>query len=81
MKWQHNMELDKKINDLKESINKLNQLSTEEKINLQESIEMLWLNASVRKKKKDMIMPDNSNENVLRIRQLLAAAWSEDLKE
>lgn len=75
------MELDKKINDLKESINKLNQLSTEEKINLQESIEMLWLNASVRKKKKDMIMPDNSNENVLRIRQLLAAAWSEDLKE
>lgn len=81
MKWQHNMELDKKINDLKESINKLNKLSTEEKINLQESIEMLWLNASVRKKKKDMIMPDNSNENVLRIRQLLAAAWSEDLKE
>ncbi|MFL2660397.1 MAG: hypothetical protein ACJ0G4_00415 [Alphaproteobacteria bacterium] len=81
MKWQHNMELDKKINDLKESINKLNELSTEEKINLQESIEMLWLNASVRKKKKDMIMPDNSNENVLRIRQLLAAAWSEDLKE
>lgn len=75
------MELDKKINDLKESINKLNELSTEEKINLQESIEMLWLNASVRKKKKDMIMPDNSNENVLRIRQLLAAAWSEDLKE
>ena len=81
MKWQHNMELDKKINDLKESINKLNELSTEEKINLQESIEMLWLNASVRKKKKDMIMPDISNENVLRIRQLLAAAWSEDLKE
>jgi hypothetical protein len=30
---------------------------------------------------KDMIMPDNSNENILRIRQLLAAAWSEDLKE
>ena len=75
------MEPDKKINDLKESINKLNKLSTEEKINLQESIEMLWLNASVRKKKKDMIMPDNSNENILRIRQLLAAAWSEDLKE
>ena len=75
------MEFEKKINDLKESINKLNKLSTEEKRNLQESIEMLWLNASVRKKKKDMIMPDNSNENVLRIRQLLAAAWSEDLKE
>ena len=42
----------KKLNDLKESINKLNKLSTEEKRNLQESIEMLWLNASVRKKKK-----------------------------
>jgi len=26
-------------------------------------------------------MSDNSNENILRIRQLLAAAWSEDLKE
>ena len=75
------MVFEKKLNDLKESINKLNKLSTEEKRNLQESIEMLWLNASVRKKKKDMIMPDNSNENVLRIRQLLAAAWSEDLKE
>ena len=75
------MEREKKINDLKESISKLSQLSTEEKKHLQESIEMLWLNASVRKKKKDMIMPDNSNENVLRIRQLLAAAWSEDLKE
>ena len=35
----------------------------------------------LKKKKKDMIMPDNSNENILRIRQLLAAAWSEDLKE
>ena len=81
MNWQLNMEHNKKINDLKESINKLNKLSSEEKKNLQESIEMLWLNASVRKKKKDMIMPDNSNENVLRIRQLLAAAWSEDLKE
>ena len=75
------MEHNKKINDLKESIKKLNKLSSEEKKNLQESSEMLWLNASVRKKKKDMIMPDNSNENVLRIRQLLAAAWSEDLKE
>ena len=46
------MEREKKINDLKESISKLSQLSTEEKKHLQESIEMLWLNASVRKKKK-----------------------------
>ncbi len=71
----------KKLNELKESIQKLNKLSLDEKNNLLESIEMLWLNSNVRKKKRDMIMSDNSNENVLRIRQLLAAAWSEDLKE
>ena len=81
MKWQQNMERNNKIQNLKESITELNKLSLSEKNNLLESIEMLWLNASVRKKKKDMIMPDNSNENILRIRQLLAAAWSEDLKE
>ena len=75
------MERNNKIQNLKESITELNKLSLNEKNNLLESIEMLWLNASVRKKKKDMIMPDNSNENILRIRQLLAAAWSEDLKE
>ncbi len=75
------MEHDKKIKELKDSINNLNKLSLNEKKTLLESIEMLWLNASVRKKKKDMIMPDNANENILRIRQLLAAAWSEDLKE
>ncbi|MAI75628.1 MAG: hypothetical protein CMM90_00365 [Rickettsiales bacterium] len=75
------MERNNKIQNLKESITELNKLSLSEKNNLLESIEMLWLNASVRKKKKDMIMPDNSNENILRIRQLLAAAWSEDLKE
>tara|TARA_B100000927_G_C16346381_1_gene421455 strand:+ start:349 stop:576 length:228 start_codon:yes stop_codon:yes gene_type:complete len=75
------MEHKQKIQNLKESILELNNLSLSEKNNLLESIEMLWLNASVRKKKKDMIMPDNANENILRIRQLLAAAWSEDLKE
>ena len=75
------MEHNNKIQNLKESITELNKLSLSEKNNLLESIEMFWLNASVRKKKKDMIMPDNSNENILRIRQLLAAAWSEDLKE
>ncbi len=81
MKWQQNMEHNKKIEDIKNSIKKHNKLSSEEKRNLMESIEMLWLNASVSKKKKDIIMSDNSNENILRIRQLLAAAWSEDLKE
>ena len=49
------MEHKQKIQNLKESILELNNLSLSEKNNLLESIEMLWLNASVRKKKKDMI--------------------------
>ena len=72
---------DKKLNELKESIRNLNKMSSEEKNNLINSIEMLWLNASVKKKKKDININLNTNENILRIRQLLAAAWSEDLKE
>ncbi len=75
------MERKKDIEVIKESIQKLNQLSSEEKINLFESIEMLWLNASVRKKRRDINIFENANENIVRIRQLLAAAWSEDLKE
>ena len=75
------MEHDKKVEDIKDSIKKYNKLSIEEKRNLMESIEMLWLNASGSKKKKDVVMSDHSKENILRIRQLLAAAWSEDLKE
>ena len=54
-------ELEKKINDLKKSIKELNQLSSNEKMSLIESIEMLWLNSNVRKKKKDLITADNSN--------------------
>ena len=69
MKWHQNME-HKKIEELKQSIEKLNKLSLDEKTNLLDSIEMLWLNSNVRKKKKDIIMSDNSNQNVLRIRQL-----------
>ena len=42
---------------------------------------MLLLNASVKKKKKDIYIKTQDNENIVRIRQLLAAAWSEDLKE
>ena len=42
---------------------------------------MLWLNASVKKKKRDVNINTEDNENIVRIRQLLAAAWSEDLKE
>ena len=42
---------DQDIDNIKKSIQSLNQLSSDEKKNLLESIEMLWLNASVRKKK------------------------------
>ena len=69
------------VNNLKESIKNFNNLSSIEKKNLIESIEMLWLNASVKKKKKDINIKTQDNENIVRIRQLLAAAWSEDLKE
>ena len=75
------MARDNKINNLKESIKNFNNLSSIEKKNLIESIEMLLLNASVKKKKRDISINTEDNENILRIRQLLAAAWSEDLKE
>ena len=75
------MEHDEKVSNLKESIKNFNNLSSIEKKNLIESIEMLWLNASVKKKKKDINIKTQDNENIVRIRQLLAAAWSEDLKE
>ena len=81
MKWLQNMGHDQDIDNIKKSIQSLNQLSSDEKKNLLESIEMLWLNASVRKKKSDIGIHKNANENIVRIRQLLAAAWSEDLKE
>ena len=42
---------DNNVDNLKESIKNLNNLSSIEKKNLFESIEMLWLNASVKKKK------------------------------
>ena len=72
---------DDEVSKLKESIKNFNNLSSIEKKNLIESIEMLWLNASVKKKKKDINTKTQDNENIVRIRQLLAAAWSEDLKE
>ena len=72
---------DDEVSNLKESIKNFNNLSSIEKKNLIESIEMLWLNASVKKKKKDINIETQDNENIVRIRQLLAAAWSEDLKE
>ena len=72
---------DDEVSNLKESIKNFNDLSSIEKKNLIESIEMLWLNASVKKKKKDINIKTQDNESIVRIRQLLAAAWSEDLKE
>ena len=76
------MEHKKKITDLKKSIEKLNDFSTKEKSSLVDSIEMLWLNAGIQKKKKDVkVDRNNSNDHIKRIRQLLSAAWSEDLKD
>ena len=76
------MEHKKKITDLKKSIEKFNDFSTKEKSSLVDSIEMLWLNAGIQKKKKDIKIDDNnSSDHIKRIRQLLSAAWSEDLKD
>ena len=76
------MEHKKKITDLKKSIEKFNDFSTKEKTSLVDSIEMLWLNAGIQKKKKDVKIDDNnSSDHIKRIRQLLSAAWSEDLKD
>ena len=76
------MEHKKKITDLKKSIEKFNDFSTKEKSSLVDSIEMLWLNAGIQKKKKDIkVDGKNSNDHIKRIRQLLSAAWSEDLKD
>ena len=76
------MEHNKKITDLKKSIEKFNDFSTKEKTSLVDSIEMLWLNAGIQKKKKDIKIDDNnSSDHIKRIRQLLSAAWSEDLKD
>ena len=52
LRLQLNMEHDKNLNKLKISIQELFDKSNQEKINLLESIEMLWLDASIKKKKK-----------------------------
>ena len=76
------MEHKKKIAELKKSIEKFNDFSVKEKSSLVDSIEMLWLNAGIQKKKKDIkVDGNNSSEHIKRIRQLLSAAWSEDLKD
>ena len=76
------MVLEKKnINQIKKSIEKFNEFSLKEKASLTDSIEMLWLNAGIQKKKQDIRPVEGKDEQILRIRQLLAAAWSEDLKD
>ena len=72
---------DKDLNKVKISIQELFDKSYQEKTNLLDSIELLWLDASIKKKKKEFSIPEKLNSNVVRIRQLLAAAWLEDLKE
>ena len=54
------MEHKKKITDLKKSIEKFNDFSTKEKSSLVDSIEMLWLNAGIQKKKKDIKIDGNN---------------------
>ena len=71
----------KKIDQIKKSIEDHNNNSKKEKSSLIDSIEMFWLNAGIQKKKEDVMPIDSKNEQIVRIRQLLAAAWSEDLKD
>ncbi len=71
----------KNIDQIKKSIKEFNNHSKKEKESLTDSIEMFWLNAGIQKKKHDVKPVDGKNEQISRIRQLLAAAWSEDLKE
>ena len=75
------MEHNKNLDKIKISIQELFDKSDQEKVNLFESIEMLWLDSPIKKKKKEVSLPEKLNSNVVRIRQLLAAAWLEDLKE
>ena len=71
----------KKISEIAKSIQILHENSETEKKNLLESIEFMWLNAEVQKKKKEFQIPKGSSEeNIIRIRQLLASAWFEDFK-
>ena len=70
----------KNIGEIKDSIINLNKLSLNEKNLLKDSIEMLWLNSGLQKNKVEPMFPSSAEENVCRIRQLLAAAWSEDFK-
>tara|TARA_X000000950_G_C13595109_1_gene529003 strand:- start:272 stop:493 length:222 start_codon:yes stop_codon:yes gene_type:complete len=73
--------MQKKLSTIRESINQFTKMANQEKVSLMDSIEMLWLNADIQRKKTEVIIPESADENILRIRQLLAAAWSEDYKK
>ena len=73
--------MQKKLSMIRDSINKFTEMANHEKVSLMDSIEMLWLNADIQRKKTEVIIPESADENILRIRQLLAAAWSEDYKK
>jgi len=69
-----------KILELTKSIKMHHKNAEIEKKTLLESIELMWLNADIQRKKEDYQIPEGADENILRIRQLLASAWFEDLK-
>ena len=73
--------MQKKLSTIRDSINQFTEKANQEKVSLIDSIEMLWLNADIQRKKTEVIIPESADENILRIRQLLAAAWSEDNKK
>ncbi len=69
------------IENIKKSIYSHYQNSEKEKSELLSSIEMYWLNADIQRKKTEITIPNTAKENIIRIRQLLAAAWAEDYKK
>ena len=72
--------MDRNLSEIKESINSHVEKAKKEKNSILESIEMFWLNADIQRKKTEIIIPESSKDNIIRIRQLLASAWSEDYK-
>ena len=72
--------MNRNLSEIKESINMHLKKAKIEKDSILESIEMFWLNADIQRKKTEIIIPESSKDNITRIRQLLAAAWSEDYK-
>ena len=52
----------KDLKKIRDSIEKFNQSSIKEKDSLIDSIEMLWLNAGIQKKKKDIKLKSDSDE-------------------